>query len=140
MNYILDTNIISELIKQDPDHRVVSFIDSLPEKNIYLSVVTIGEIQFGIQKLPQSKKRDRILSWLETDLLSRFENRIVEIDIETMLVWGEMSASLQALGTPMPIMDSLIAATCKTKNYTLVTRNTKDFLHLDIVLIDPFNG
>jgi len=56
-----------------------------------------------------------------------------------MLIWGEMNASLQALGTPMPIMDSLIAATCKTKKYTLVTRNTKDFLHLDIVLIDPFN-
>jgi predicted nucleic acid-binding protein len=139
LNYILDTNIISELIKQDPDYRVVSFIDSLPEENIFLSVVTIGEIQFGIQKLPQSKRRDRILSWLETDLLARFENRIVMIDIETMLVWGEMSASLQALGTPMPIMDSLIAAICKTKNYTLVTRNTKDFLHLDIVLIDPFN-
>ena len=139
MNCILDTNIISELIKQDPDHHIVSFIDSLPEENIFLSVVTIGEIQFGIQKLPQSKKRGRILSWLETDLLARFENRIVEIDIETMLMWGEMNASLQALGTPMPIMDSLIAATCKTKQYTLITRNTKDFLHLDIVLIDPFS-
>jgi len=139
LNYILDTNIISELIKQDPDHNVISFIDSLLEENIYLSVVTIGEIYFGIQKLPQSKKRERILSWLQTDLLSRFENRILEIDIETMLIWGEMNASLQALGMTTPIMDSLIAATCKTKKYTLVTRNTKDFLHLDITLIDPFN-
>ena len=139
MNYILDTNIISELIKQNSNHHVISFIDSLPEENIYLSVVTIGEVQFGIQKLPESKKRDRLLSWLETELLSRFENRILEIDIETMLIWGEMNASLQASGMPMPIMDSLIAATCKTKQYTLVTRNTKDFLHLNIGLVDPFN-
>lgn len=140
MNYILDTNIISELIKQDPDHRVVTFVDSLPEETVFLSVITIGEIQFGIQKLPQSKKRERILSWLETDLLARFEHRIMEIDTETMLIWGEMNAALQALGISIPVMDSLIAATCKTKKFTLVTRNTKDFLHLDIALVDPFNA
>jgi predicted nucleic acid-binding protein len=138
LKYILDTNIISELIRENPDYNVVSFVDSLPEEHIYLSVITIGEIYFGIQKLQDGKKKNGMLAWFQNDLLQRFDGKILEIDTHTMVAWGEINASLKASGAPMPIMDSLIAATCKAGNHTLVTRNIKDFVRLDIALIDPF--
>ena len=138
MKYLLDTNIISELIKPTPNSNVVSFLDSLNEDDIFISVITVGEIQFGIQKLPNSKKKEQLLSWLHADLLARFHNKVVDIDVETMLLWGEVSQQLKAKGTPMPIMDLLIAATCLKGNYILITRNEKDFAHLDIAIINPF--
>jgi len=138
LRYLLDTNIISELTKPTPNSAVISFINSLDEDDIFISVITIGEIQFGIQKLPDSKKKEKLLSWLHTDLLTRFHNKIVEIDTETMLLWGELSQKLKAKGTPMPIMDLLIATTCLRGNYLLITRNEKDFTHLEIEMINPF--
>ena len=138
MKYLLDTNIISELIKPTPNSNVVSFLDSLNEDDVFISVITIGEIQFGIQKLPSSKKKEQLLSWLYADLLARFHNKVVDIDVETMLLWGEVSQQLKAKGTPMPIMDLLIAATCLKGNYMLITRNEKDFTHLDIEITNPF--
>ncbi len=106
MKYLLDTNIISELIKPTPNSNVISFLDSLNEDDVFISVITIGEIQFGIQKLPSSKKKEQLLSWLYADLLARFHNKIVDIDVETMLLWGEVSQQLKAKGTPIPIMGS----------------------------------
>jgi len=138
LKYLLDTNIISELIKPTPNSNVVSFLDSLNEDDVFISVITIGEIQFGIQKLPSSKKKEQLLSWLYADLLARFHNKVVDIDVETMLLWGEVSQQLKAKGTPMPIMDLLIAATCLKGNYMLITRNEKDFTHLDIEITNPF--
>ena len=138
MKYILDTNIISELISKSPHEKVISFINTLDEKNIYLSVVTIGEINFGIHKLKSSKKREELLLWLHEDLLSRFENRIIELDTQTMLTWGEISNELKSIGNPMPIMDSLIGATCISKKMVLVTRNEKDFINLKIDIVNPF--
>jgi len=139
LKYILDTNIISELSKQNPNKNVVSFINSLDENLIYLSVVTIGEINFGIEKLQNTKKKDELHEWLYKDLLSRFQNRLLDIGIDTMLSWGSINSHLKAIGKPMPIMDSLIGATCQTRDYILITRNEKDFINLDIETINPFN-
>jgi len=138
LKYLLDTNIISELIKPIPNRSVVSFIDNLDEDDIFISVITIGEIQFGIQKLPDSKKKEKLHSWLHNDLLRRFHHKIIGIDTETMLLWGELSQQLKAKGMPMPIMDLLIATTCLHGGYLLITRNEKDFAHLEIKVINPF--
>jgi len=138
LKYLLDTNIISELTKTTPNENVISFLGTIKEQDIYLSVITIGEISFGIHKLQSQKKRENLSYWLENDLLIRFQNRIVDIDIETMLIWGELSQRLKTSGTPMPIMDSLIGATCLTKGHTLISRNEKDFANLDIRVINPF--
>ena len=138
MKYLLDTNVISDLVSKSPSQNVRSFLNSLDENSIYLSVITIGDIQFGIHKLESSRKKERLLHWLHTDLLLRFENRIIEIDTHIMLTWGEMSQELKSIGKPMPIMDALIGATALTKHMTLVTRNEKDFVHMDIDLINPF--
>lgn len=141
MKYLLDTNIISEFISKKPNQKVLNYINSLDENNIYLSVITLGEIRFGIEKLDkehQSKKIEILSSWLDNDLMQRFEGRIVDIDKETMLQWGKINGELQKIGRPMPIMDSLIASSCLVEDFVLITRNTKDFYSFEMEMINPF--
>jgi len=139
VKYLLDTNIISEFISKTPNQKVIDYILALNEDDLYLSVITIGEIKAGIEKLANSQKKDKLLYWLANDLLVRFENKIIDIDIEVMLQWGRLNAYLKQLGRPLPIMDSLIGATTQVKDMTLLTRNEKDFLNLDINIVNPFN-
>ena len=139
MNYLLDTNIISELISKTPNKKVMAFISDLDEERLYLSVITIGEIKSGIEKLDDGKKKETLLHWLENDLLIRFHNRIVEIDIEVMLQWGKIHTELKKMGKPLPVMDSIIGSIAQAKNFILLTRNEKDFKHLDIQMINPFD-
>jgi len=139
LNYLLDTNIISEFISKTPNKRVVDYILTLDESSLFLSVITIGEIKAGIEKLDNGKKKENLLYWLEHDLLSRFENRIISINLDVMMQWGEINQQLRKRGTPLPIMDSLIGATCKALDITLITRNEKDFKNIDIPIINPFN-
>jgi len=138
---MLDTNIISEFVSKKPNQKVLDYINSLDENNIYLSVITIGEIRFGIEKLDknyQSKKIKMLSSWLNHDLMQRFEGRIVDIDNQTMLKWGEINGQLQKVGRPIPIMDSLIASSCLAKGFVLITRNSKDFYDFEMEMVNPF--
>ncbi|MFP4549132.1 MAG: type II toxin-antitoxin system VapC family toxin [Fidelibacterota bacterium] len=138
MNYLLDTCIISELIKNEPNKKVVSWIDSIDEMKLFLSVITIGEIEKGLSKLPKSKQKSLISEWLHEDLLTRFNNRIINLDIDTLFQWGKMYAALELKGLKMPSIDSLIAATAKQNNFCLVTRNIRDFENCSIVLFNPW--
>jgi len=117
----------------------MDFISNLDEEKLYLSVITIGEIKSGIEKLDNGRKKEKLLHWLENDLLARFHNRIVEIDIEVMLQWGKTNTQLKKIGKPLPIMDSIISSIAQAKNFILLTRNEKDFKNLDIKIINPFN-
>jgi tRNA(fMet)-specific endonuclease VapC len=110
MNYLLDTNVISELISKRSNKKVVEWLDRLDSNTIYLSVITIGEIRKGIEKLPPSKRKERIKEWLEGDLLLRFQGRILEITTEVMLTWGELTGRLEKEGRPITAIDSLVAA------------------------------
>jgi len=141
LKYLLDTNIISEFISKKPNQNVLNFVSSIDEENIYLSVITIGEIKAGIQKLKSDSQYDKITmlsEWLENDLLQRFDGRILEIDTNIMLKWGEINGNLQKIGKNIPIMDSLIASTCLVNNLILITRNTKDFNNIKIETVNPF--
>jgi tRNA(fMet)-specific endonuclease VapC len=138
MNYLLDTNVISELISKQPNKKVVEWLDRLDPNTIYLSVITIGEIRKGIEKLPSSKRRETVKEWLETDLLLRFQGRIFEITTEVMLIWGKLTARLENEGRPVTAMDSLIAATALQTNCCLVTRNEHDFQHTGVTMINPW--
>jgi len=139
LKYLLDTNIISEFISKTSNQKVIDYILTLNETDIYLSVITIGEIKAGIEKLAAGQKKDKLLHWLENDLLVRFENRIIDIDTEVMLQWAVVNTQLKRLGKPLPIMDSLIGATTQVKDMVLLTRNEKDFKNLDIRIVNPFN-
>jgi tRNA(fMet)-specific endonuclease VapC len=138
LKYLLDTNIISELVSPQPSPQVATYLKGLDESTIYLSVITIGEIEAGIQRLPHSKKRAYLSQWLHDELLPRFDSRIIDIDTEVMLRWGELTGRLKSKGISLPIMDTLIGASSLVSGCTLITRNEKDFRHMGISIINPF--
>ena len=138
MRYLLDTCVISELIRKRPDPAVVAWVDALDEEETYLSVITLGEIRRGIAKLPQSHRRTQLTQWLEEDLLARFHGRIAGIDEEVMWTWGELVARLEREGRKLPAMDSLIAAIALTGDFTLATRNVQDFAGTGVKIVNPW--
>lgn len=139
MRYLLDTCVISELVSKKPETAVINWIDSLDDEHLYLSVITIGEIKKGIEKLPDSDRKDALASWLEEDLLNRFQGRVLAVETAVMLTWGALTAKLEQQGHPMPAIDSLIAAIALHSNLTLVTRNEQDFQESGVSLFNPWH-
>jgi predicted nucleic acid-binding protein len=140
MSYLLDTCVISELIAKQPNQQVIEWIDALNPDCVYLSVITIGEICKGIEKLSLSKRKVELHSWLNDELLIRFSNKILAIDINVMRTWGALNGRLELSGRRMAAIDSLIAALALHKNFTLVTRNEVDFQQAGVKLINPWNA
>jgi predicted nucleic acid-binding protein len=138
VRFLLDTCVISELVKPAPDEKVVSWISSCPEEAVFLSVITVGEIQKGISRLPDSGKKDRLQRWLDIDLAARFENRIVPIGQKIIRMWGCILATSESSGRPIPAVDGLIAATGLAYDMTVVTRNVTD-LHVEgLAIYNPW--
>jgi toxin FitB len=140
VNYLIDTNVISELVSARPSERVLEWLESVSPQRIYLSVITIGEIQKGIDKLEDSVRRERLAAWLHQDLLQRFANQMVSIDAETMLVWGSLNARLERLGRPISAIDGLLAACALQGQFTLVTRNSAHFADTGVPLLNPWQS
>ncbi len=138
MNYLLDTCVISELVKPAADEKVTSWISNGFEETIHLSVITIGEIQKGITKLPASAKKHQLQRWLDNDLIERFENRIVPIDQKVARMWGKILAQAEKKGRQLPAIDGLIAATGLAYNMTVVTRNVSDMQVDGLSVFDPW--
>lgn len=138
MKVLLDTRVISELVSKQPNSKVVEFVDSLDPEDVYLSVITIGEIVKGIEKLSKSRRKTDLHNWLNDDLLIRFEGNILELDTETLIEWGALTSHLESAGRTMPAIDSLIAATALAKKMTLVTRNVSDFEETKVEIANPW--
>lgn len=138
MSYLIDTCCISELIKSTPDKQVVQWFSDHNERDLYLSVITFGELRKGIQKLPSSKKKRQLTHWVKEDLLHRFENRVFNIELDEVNKWADILANAEKMGTPMPAIDALIAATALTHDFAVVTRNTKDMEASGVELINPW--
>ncbi len=138
MNYLLDTNVISELIARHPNQKVIDWIDTLDPATVYLSVITVGELRKGIEKLAASRRKEPLTDWLASDLLLRFADKLVPLTTDVMLVWGELTGRLEREGKPMPAIDSLIAASVVAGKFTLVTRNDDDFQFAGIPVINPW--
>lgn len=136
--YLLDTNVISELTKLQPEPKVVSWFQATSEELLSVSVLTIGEIRKGINLLPRSNKRVLLESWLANDLVLRFSGRILEVNLDIAERWGLISAQAKIAGTPLAVIDGLIAATALHHNLTLVTRNTKDVQVAGINMLNPW--
>ena len=139
MNYILDTNVISELVAARPSPAVVDFIQSIEPEGVFLSVIAVGEINKGIEKLPNSERKASLGRWMQEDLLTRFSGHILGIDTQTMLLWGKLVARLERLRRPISAIDSLLAATTQQWGYTLVTRNIAHFQDTGIDLLNPWD-
>lgn len=138
MKYLLDTCVISEIISPKPSPKVTKWIKNEDEINFFISVLTIGELHKGIEKLDQSKRKEDLHNWVENDLKERFLTRIIDIDIETAMVWGKIQGTTERVGKPMPAIDSLIAATGITHHLTVVTRNTSDMKESGVALLNPW--
>lgn len=138
MNYILDNNVISELVAPRPNPKVIAWIQSIDPNQVFLSVIAVGELKKGIEKLPNSERKEILDQWLREDLLVRFENQLLSIDTETMLIWGKLIALLETSGHPISAIDSLLAATAGQWQFTLVTRNTAHFDKTGILLLNPW--
>ena len=137
MKYLLDTCVISELVKPTPNRVVVDWINELPSEALFLCVITIGEVRKGLTKLPDSRKKERLTLWLNT-LLIEYSERIFFIDLMVCENWGVIQGNAEKAGTPMSTIDSLIAATAYTHNLTIVSRNENDFTLSNIPIINPW--
>lgn len=137
MNYLLDTCVISELVKPFPNGKVIDWLRNTPDDRLFLSVVTIGEIRKGISKLGESKKKTLLTNWLNT-LIQDYQNRIYPIDLMVAENWGNLQGMAEKTGNPMSSFDSLIAAIAYTHNLVLVTRNEKDFAASHLPIVNPW--
>ena len=135
MKYLLDTNVISELVAKQPSQKVLDWLDSLDPDDVYLSVITIGELRKGIEKLPVAKRKTALLQWLSNDLLVRFSGRLLTLDLAVMLTWGKMAGQVKR---SLPGLDSLIAALALHHNCSVATRNESDFRDTGVTVVNPW--
>lgn len=140
MSYLLDTSVISELVAPHPDPGVTNWVESLEPASVFLSVITIGELKRGIEKLADSRRKKRLADWLTGDLLIRFGEHILPIHVPVILTWGALVARMKASGKPMAAIDSLIAATAEESGLTLVTRNVRHFVATGVSLFNPWDS
>ena len=138
MRYLLDTCVLSELVKPKPEAKVVKWVDDQDEHHLFLSVVTIGEVHKGIAKLPAGPRRARLEDWVEGELTSRFHRRILPVDTVVAATWGEMLGVAEVGGGPLPVIDALIGATAKVYSCTVVTRNEIDLIRTGVEVINPW--
>jgi toxin FitB len=140
MKYLLDTCVISELVKKEPHPTVIRWLDGCDESRIYMSVLTIGELMKGIAKLADGDRRERLQSWVTNDLAVRFEQRLVEIDMEVAWAWGMMLGEAERRGEKLPVIDSLIAATANVHSLIVVTRNVQDMVRCQAKVFNPWES
>ena len=136
--FLLDTNIISELVKPKPEANVTEWIENTDESLLYLSVLTLGEIRRGIASLPQSRRRATLEAWLDKDLRARFEGRFLVIDQEVADRWGLLTAAARSSGIVLPVIDGLLAATALEHNLTLVTRDSGQIPSMGVAVFNPW--
>ena len=138
MSWLLDTCVVSELIRPRPKASVVSWVLAHDESNLFLSVITIGELEKGIAKLPSSAKRTTLEHWVRHELADRFRGRLLAIDVGVATHWGRIAGGSEVRGQPLPVIDSLIAATALHHGFSLVTRNEADFKFPELDVINPW--
>ena len=136
MKYLLDTNVISELQKPNCNQALRAFTDEIPWEDMYISVISLGELCYGVEKLPPGKKKHELLIWLYTKAPEWFNGRIVSLDTEVLLEWGKIRARSKRT---LPVIDTLIAAAAIAHRMVLVSRNTADFEDVEgINLLNPW--
>jgi toxin FitB len=138
VRYLLDTCAISELVRPAPDTGVLEWFAQQDELSLCLSALSLGELKRGIEKLTTGKRKTFLQKWLTEKVIQRFGDRVLPVDAPVCLRWGELQAKLEKQGTPMPAIDSLIAATALQHQLTVVTRNTKDMEACGVNLLNPW--
>jgi len=136
LSYLVDTNVLSELRRREPNPRVVEWFTQRPSTTLFLSVLTLGELREGIQLIPDGERRLRLLDWLEAELPTFFAGRILAVDASVADRWGRLQADA---GRSVPAVDSLLAATALHHGLSLVTRNVRDFPYPGLEVVNPWS-
>jgi len=137
--FLLDTNVISELIRPKPEPKVVKWIEAIDEELIFLSVLTIGEIRKGINLHPDRGKRAKLEAWLASNVRARFEDRILTVDDAVAERWGLLTAkAMTEKSHKLPAIDGLLAATAQHHDLILVTRNVDDVAPTGVPVFNPW--
>ncbi len=139
MRALLDTCILTEVGKEDGDPSVKSAVAEIATVNLYLSVLTVGEISKGVALLAAGRKKTSLTTWLAR-VQDHYADRILSIDVETARIWGEMTAHAQKKGIIIPGTDGLLAATALRHGLHVITRNTRHFAASGALVIDPWQN
>ena len=137
--FLLDTNVVSELMKPRPNRHVVEWVDATSEELMYLSVITIGEVRKGIDLLDDhDPKRGKLQGWLDHDVRVRFAGRLLPFDDGVAERWGQLEASAKRRRLTLPTIDTQLAATALHHGLTFVTRNSADIAPTGVPLFNPW--
>lgn len=140
MRYLLDTNVLSELVKRRPDRRVTQWIDAQSPLDLAISVLSLGEVEKGIARLPHGTRRLVLTRWTRRDLPTQFTGRVLDINAAVAVTWGELSGQASVHARPLPVIDGLLLATAHVYVLTLVTRNVSDCAARGVPVFDPWSG
>jgi predicted nucleic acid-binding protein len=135
---LLDTCVISETMKPEPDARVLAWVDGLNEAEVAVPALVLGELRRGVELLPDSARRAALSLWLD-QLEARFAGKVVSFDAATARRWGLLSARMTRQGTPLPVIDGLLAAHALTLDAVLATRNIQDFVATGVTILNPWS-
>jgi predicted nucleic acid-binding protein len=138
VNFLLDTNVVSEWVKPRPNFGVMEWLATTDEDRLFLSVVTLAELRYGVERLPNGRKRAQLQEWLETELTNRFQGRVVAIDEAVATMCGQLLARADAAGRRLGAMDGFLAATATVHQMSMVTRNEADFAAIAIKTCNPW--
>lgn len=140
MNLLLDTCVLSELVKPKPDSRVSAWLSAQRPVTLYISTLTLGELQKGVAKLEPCARKSFLEGFIHAEILEGFKGRTLDVDTEVALTWGTLIARSEQAGQRMPYIDSLLAATALFHGMTLVTRNTRDMQASGVKLLNPWES
>ena len=138
MNFLLDTNAVSEWVKPRPNVGLIRWMESADEDRIFLSVISLAELRYGVARMAAGPRRGRLEEWLREQLPLRFEGRILSVDHNVAEAWGRTVSRSEALGRPMGVMDAFLSATAEIHRLTLVTHNVSDFPTLKAI-VNPWS-
>jgi predicted nucleic acid-binding protein len=139
VTFLLDTNVVSEWAKPRPDPGVVRWLYEVDEDRLFLSVITVAELHFGVERLVPGARRNKLDAWVREELTERFVGRILPVDEGVAAIWGQVLAYSETQGRRMNLMDCFLAATAKVHNLTLVTRNRGDFAGYGGEVLNPWS-
>jgi len=134
MSFLLDTNAVSEWVKPRPNPGLIGWMESTDEDRVFISVVTLAELRYGVERLAAGARRRRLEEWLGRELPLRFEGRMLPVDADVAKAWGKTVSRSEAMGRPIGAMDAFLAATAEVHQLTLVTRDVSDFKVLKTIM------
>lgn len=138
MSFLLDTNVVSEPTRPQPDPRVLEWFSAQTDETLFLSALTLGELRRSILLLDEGRKRRGLLRWLDERIEPGFGGRVVAVDAVVMRTWAELQVRAVRHGRMLPVIDGLFAASALAHDFTLVTRNTADFAATGVELLNPW--